>query len=327
MKSKIIGFVFGAGASAAEGAPVIKNFLQKAYEYFPLSFRSDTIDDLTNDIWNFLIQYYNSPFKTPEEVGRDIPALDEVFTNIDYAITNNQSLTPFYNPDRLLTVKKSLISLIDKTLSHTICRSSSHETLIKEINRSKSLVPVFVSLNYDCILDKCLRHYKKINYGFTSTSTYPILIKLHGSLNWSYCSLCERIEVHDQSHHPCDTKEEIKCNYCGNPYTQPVLITPTLFKNYNIPPLKQLWSLCLKLLSTVDKIVFIGYSLPENDVAVIQLLKRSFAIKGKMPDIMVIDINKEIFRRYNKIFGGLIATVESGFSPQCVMTILDWLKQ
>lgn len=322
-----MGFVFGAGASAAEGAPVIKNFLQKAYELFPPNLEGDIIDDLTNDIWNFLVQYYNNPLRTSEEVNQNIPAMDEVFTNVDYAITNNISLTPFYNPERLVTVKKSLISLIDKTLTHTISSSNSHQALIQKILRSKVVSPFFISLNYDCIIDKCLKDYKILNYGFESFQPRPVLIKLHGSLNWSYCSLCERIAIHDEIFHPCDTKEELSCILCGNSLAQPVLITPTLFKNYDIPPLKQLWSLSLRLLSTADKVVFIGYSLPENDVAVIQLFKRSFAIRGKMPEIMVVDINEDVFRRYHKIFGGQIARVDGGFSPESAKVILNWLKQ
>src|SRR5690606_27649083 len=104
----------------------------------------------------------------------------------------------------------------------------------------------------------------------TLDQTLPILAKLHGSLNWAYCSLCEQIEIHNEYYHPCDSKEKLHCKLCGNWYAQPVLITPTLFKSYDIPPLKQLWSLSLRLLSDIEKIVFIGYSLPTNDVAVIQ---------------------------------------------------------
>ncbi|NHM28937.1 hypothetical protein G7K71_18610 [Desulfofundulus sp. TPOSR] len=327
MTSRYVGLIFGAGASAAEGAPVIKNFLQKAFEFFPPDFGRDTIDDLTNDIWNFLIEYYNKPLRTSQEVAENIPALDEVFTNIDYAISNNLSLTPFYNPERLSIVKKSLISLICKTLTKTISSSNSYQTLLNGVLRSRTISPIFISLNYDCILDKCLSDCNKLNYGFISPRTFPILIKLHGSLNWSYCSLCERIDIHNEDDYPFDTRYELKCSLCGNSFTQPVLITPTLFKNYDIPPLKQLWSLSLNLLSTVDKVVFIGYSLPENDVAVIQLIKRAFAIKGKMPEIMVVDKNNDVFRRYIKIFGGQIAGIDYGFSPECARFILDWLKQ
>jgi NAD-dependent SIR2 family protein deacetylase len=322
MGNRTVSFIFGAGASAAEGAPVIKNFLQKAYELFP----PNCADELTNDIWHFLMQYYNNPLRTSEEVAKFLPSLDEVFTNIDYAINNNFSLTPFYSPERLLTVRKSLISLINKTLSKTISGEKSYQAVVDIVLRSRSLSLLFVSLNYDCIIDKCLDKHNKLNYGFTKHQL-PVLIKLHGSLNWSYCSLCEQIQIHKINYHRCNTKEELKCRHCGNSYTQPVLITPTLFKSYDFPPLKTLWSLSLKLLSSIDKVVFIGYSLPTNDVAVIQLFKRAFAIKGKRPEIMVVDINQEVHQRYQQIFGDKIAKIVHYFSPEIVETILKWLKK
>lgn len=306
---------------------MISNFLAKSHEYFPLFSKNDLI----NDIWQFLGEYYNNPLRTSEEVAVGIPSLDEVFTNIDYALVNNCSLTPFYDPARLQRVKRSLIALIDKTLTATITDTMCHDTLITKIVRARTIKPILISLNYDCIVDRCLARHKRLNYGFASAQSEvltPILIKLHGSLNWSYCSLCEQIEIHGGDHHPCDTEEELlKCTKCGCWHTQPLLITPTLFKSYSIPPLKQLWSLALMLLSEVEKIVVIGYSMPANDVAVIQLLKRAFAIGGKTPKMLVVDINKKITNRYRQIFGGQIPLISKGFSLDSVDCIVEWLKK
>jgi hypothetical protein len=58
---------------------------------------------------------------------------------------------------------------------------------------------------------------------------------------------------------------------------QPLLIAPTHLRDYRNPHLAQVWYEAEQVLREASRVVFIGYSLPEDDVEVIYLLRRSMA--------------------------------------------------
>ncbi len=55
------------------------------------------------------------------------------------------------------------------------------------------------------------------------------------------------------------------------------MIAPTHFKDYRNPHLAQVWYEAERVLREANKVIFIGYSLPDDDVEVVYLLKRSLA--------------------------------------------------
>ena len=66
---------------------------------------------------------------------------------------------------------------------------------------------------------------------------------------------------------------------CGTCQTRlrPLLIAPTHLKNYRNPHIAQVWYAAEQELRAAERVVFIGYSLPDDDVEVVYLLKRSLA--------------------------------------------------
>ena len=55
------------------------------------------------------------------------------------------------------------------------------------------------------------------------------------------------------------------------------MIAPTHFKDYRNPHLAQVWYEAERVLREAEKVIFVGYSLPDDDVEVVYLLKRSLA--------------------------------------------------
>ncbi|MEM9391334.1 MAG: hypothetical protein AAGA02_12720 [Bacteroidota bacterium] len=125
------------------------------------------------------------------------------------------------------------------------------------------------------------------------------LYKLHGSLNWLYCPACNRLEVGMDKSGKFMRKEldrlyrlkninkvytkglessykrrDDKCNdsKCRTKL-RPIIITPTHFKDYRNPHVSSVWYNAERALRTAKKIYIIGYSLPEDDIDVIYLLK------------------------------------------------------
>jgi NAD-dependent SIR2 family protein deacetylase len=108
------------------------------------------------------------------------------------------------------------------------------------------------------------------------------LLKLHGSLNWLQCPRCQRVYV--------DLDDKIAINQYTNPENcrhcdenfgiekshklTSNIIMPTFLKNLSNPQYKLIWQNAGIELSEANKIVFIGYSLPQADFEMRQLLSR-----------------------------------------------------
>lgn len=93
----------------------------------------------------------------------------------------------------------------------------------------------------------------------------------------------------------------------------PLLVAPSHLKDYRNPHLSLVWYEAQRMLRQADKVVFIGYSLPDDDVEVVYLLKRSLAHIRNASDITVVEYCREnpaialiahtVGRRYRTLFG------------------------
>lgn len=110
------------------------------------------------------------------------------------------------------------------------------------------------------------------------------LLKLHGSLNWLQCPRCHRIYVKFNQKiamNPFSDIDKPSCIHCNNNFGElsshnlnANLIMPTFLKDLSNPQYKIIWQNAGIELSEAKKIVFIGYSLPQADFEMRQLLSR-----------------------------------------------------
>jgi hypothetical protein len=147
------------------------------------------------------------------------------------------------------------------------------------------------------------RNTRSINYG-THVSTLneatgndrsieggPIkLLKIHGSLNWLRCPSCNQLYVN------LETKIGITeyglanaCKNCQRVFRtpdletsglklEPQIIYPTFLKDLSSVHFQRIWEYAADEISETQKLVFIGYSFPQADFEIRQLLAR------KVPD-------------------------------------------
>lgn len=175
--------------------------------------------------------------------------------------------------------------------------------------REKDLVSV-ISTNWDILLDNSIYNsIKKINelgvvdyccyissYDKNDETVKPgleilgkggfnvKLLKLHGSLNWLQCPRCHRIYVKFNQKiamNPFSSIKKPSCIHCDNNFGKlnshnlnPNIIMPTFLKDLSNPQYKIIWQNAGIELSEAKKIVFIGYSLPQADFEMRQLLSR-----------------------------------------------------
>lgn len=195
-----------------------------------------------------------------------------------------------------------------------------------------------ITLNYDILVDNAMlqRNEDQLieaipDYGVDLDYTRDIepqvkglLLKIHGSLNWFYCPSCSRLTLgisrslastykvtnmlfaagRDLNEwYTCHGKECESCHAIANEetqaYVEPLLITPTHLKDYRNPHIARLWYLAERTLREAERVIFVGYSLPDDDLEVAYLLKRGLA--GKDPGtITVVEFDPEHHRELTK---------------------------
>lgn len=140
------------------------------------------------------------------------------------------------------------------------------------------------------------------------------LLKLHGSLNWLNCSNCKSLYIgFDEKLGLRGIVEGLPCRHCNENYPGENsrlvsnLVMPTFLKNLTSAQLKLIWQNAGVEFSEASRIVFIGYSLPQADFELRQLMAR---MVRKDAVIEVVDFGKnsesrikDLKKRYDLFFG------------------------
>jgi hypothetical protein len=122
-------------------------------------------------------------------------------------------------------------------------------------------------------------------------ATRPRLLKLHGSLSWRYCPRCQRLVIDPRNHVAGDRSVDPDCE-CSYPYSE-LIVTPGFVREYRNVHLLTIWRETLSALAFADEWVFIGYSLPPDDVGIRALLLRARCIRE--------DVQQDVGRRLPEI--------------------------
>lgn len=166
---------------------------------------------------------------------------------------------------------------------------------------------------YSSQLDSTCRHTPSVLQKAKKIYNIKIL-KLHGSSNWLLCPNCNRLytglgATNDVWNLYVETQV---CRYCryknkeekqGAPGLEPFFITPTFAKVFDNTHIQMVWHNAYTELAEADKVVFIGYSLPEADYHLRTLIRR--AIKPDVPIEVVLtgdDIPKKNTPMYVRKF-------------------------
>jgi hypothetical protein len=150
--------------------------------------------------------------------------------------------------------------------------------------------------------------------------------KLHGSVNYFYKSQSdmETIDILNEMGNgtqigksgkwppkwpvvlAVDAIAEIKSKY-GQEVT-PAIVPPTYSKLTQKRWLRSIWNAAFTALRNADKIIFIGYSMPESDGFMKALFNGALATRNnsKEPKVYLIDKSKDVFYRYCDFWGKLL---------------------
>ena len=332
-------FVLGAGASYGDGAPLQSEILEGL-----AADSSVQASPLGAEVWKFL----KSEFALTE-VG--IPTLESVFGYLDYLLGHGESI-PDYTLSQLRDVKQSLETLVHYAVGASAPQRPKTYRRFWEVIAKHSQNVGVITTNYDCLADEAFDFlYSKgglldyciplMNYELYESHAGHIgafnwwvnprgpvmqwkearpfalkLIKIHGSLNWKYCSCCGQVlltpwnssipldqrgfvfEIYPEGQIP-GSQREFTCPWDGSRF-ESLIVAPSHIKTTSHPVINQLRIEAAQELRAAKLVVFAGYSFPEADVHLKALFK-----KNLREDCRIIVLNRTIRDSIRHSYHGL----------------------
>ncbi|MFP5212985.1 MAG: SIR2 family protein [Acidobacteriota bacterium] len=340
-------FVFGAGASHAEGAPLQSQILP-----FILDEEGEIAQSSTG---GKVIGFLKDHFGWDRE-QRIYPTLEVIFAFLDYFIYRNESLGGQYTNGYIREIRESLVKLIHYSVSKVSSPRkgvySNFWRWVKTFDRNISVL----TTNYDTFIDEGFdslypaygfldysihlmnhEYYRDIEpydllinpgeieprFGPSHTSPKAVrLVKIHGSLNWKYCNCCNQVlltpwstEVDLESERlepACDDgkgRHPCTCPLDGTPF-QTLIVPPANIKLLDHPTINTLVNNASREIRMARRIVFIGYSFPDADI----YLKAVFK-KNLRDDVKITVVNCDRGLKVQKAYEPLARHVEFIWGP------------
>lgn len=308
-KDKIL-FLFGAGASHAEGAPLQRGILPYILDHSREIGRSSAGMKVR--------AFMKRNFAWNREEGV-YPSLESVFAFLDYLIYKNESLGGEFTNEYIRGVRESLIKLIHYSVSKVSTpRTGVYRRFWERVFEFGPNLSIFTT-NYDTFIDEAFAllnpNHAFLDYcmplmNFDRSDTgHPFrwligpeesrpatpgrvkLVKLHGSLNWKYCNCCNQVLLT-----PWDTAIDLEswasdghenpscmnpasgypctCPHDGTPF-QTLIVPPAHLKIPDHPAINALMNEAAREVRKARRIVCIGYSLPDADVHLKALFRKN----------------------------------------------------
>ncbi len=281
----------GAGASAADGAPIQSGLFR---DYFSSSSFLNSADEMGNELKTFFLDMFRIDVNGKDLLSVKFPTFEEAIGILDLAELRRESLkgydlaTRISNRNRLRAVKIHLITAMSKIIEEKLNTSgfTHHVTLVQNLSKG-GLLPdtTFISTNYDILIDNALSPSSPRTVDYTVSfendltpldwrllsSPATRLLKVHGSLNWLHCSTCNNLAFTPLTKGALNIEQ---CSRCTSLMT-PVIIPPTFYKDMSNFFLSSIWRAAELAIRDSDRIIFCGYSFPDADMHLKYLIKRA----------------------------------------------------
>lgn len=283
-------FILGAGASHQGGAPLMWNFLSEAKRISRNSGLASYADDFRR-VFDAIDKLQIVHSKT----NLDIQNVEVLFSALDMGLL----LHKYPDKDRESTIatieslKKVIAITLEQTLEFAGVPGSlsapkpypAFAQLLKELLDTGHRVSV-ITFNYDIALDYALDQESiEIDYRLGEAVRGIKVLKLHGSLNWSFRDNESKVVAwpirlivskftfppqlpgrYKLYHHLPVTSVLPKLHSLSESYSsEPFIVPPTWNKAEHNKGLELVWAAAATELESAEFIYIIGYSLPSTD--------------------------------------------------------------
>lgn len=325
--------LLGSGFSAGLGLPTTRDVQRKL-----LGPCGSTQDEQLQEefVTNVISAFWRDVFGW--DGGAPHPSLEDHFTALDFAANTGHCLGRKYNPKMLRAIRRMTIHRVFELVRKDGTPNADVDQFFQELIRTADVT--ILTTNWDLIVERRL-HRLGIDYNH-GTGLYKedgtrledtdgaMILKLHGSLHFGYCDCCRAlVNIHEfygdlklyldpndmrlfgggkiADTLPSDDLKE--CFTCKRPWSGGRLATFSYRKDLAPAFLQKIWDEAFHRLRIADRWLIIGYSLPEADIEVRQLLKTAqLAGEPKRPiDVVILDDGGK--QRYQEFFGTELGTV------------------
>jgi hypothetical protein len=297
-----------------------------------------------NTLFEFLTQEFHVDPNNPDK--RHYPSLPLLMSLVDTALDRREPLYGRWDLNTLATLRQAIEFGIFDALEDKLDKTptTNHYTMFRALFPGPE-EPCVISTNYDLIADSAMmflgqstrplaglpNYYCGISIPLSTGAVqrFGTLLKLHGSLNWMLCKNCLHMELGRSDYRLYlkiiaelagpDLKTALLADGAPCPVCQtllrPLLVAPSHLKDYRNPHLAQVWYEAQRVLRQADRVIFVGYSLPDDDVEVVYLVKRSLGHIVNSKQITVVEFCEDnrviraadhpVGRRYQALFGDI----------------------
>lgn len=205
-------FIFGAGASKADGLPTQAELLESYFSKNPQDNFSSTLNGYFKDFFDIVNTRYT---------GNKWPSFEEALAMVEIAIDKEHSFGPVYTANKLKEIRDGLIISMGRAIENCKVNGETiHKKFLSKLFCNGHYCKdeySFVSFNYDILLDIALMemiyHGIYSDYGIqfansrdnfdspsfkkwkTPGDRSVLILKPHGSLNWMQCPSCDSIAI------------------------------------------------------------------------------------------------------------------------------------
>ncbi|MGQ0600412.1 MAG: hypothetical protein ACT4QE_01800 [Anaerolineales bacterium] len=309
-------FILGAGASAASGAPLMKDFLRAIRDLSLEARETEYAEDFELVLKGYgLLQSAYAKMQMNYEGN-----FEELYATFEMARILQSDMFEALNPEKLSQAMKRVVGI---TIESKMIFSTSNSSdggiafqphaynsrfvhLLRDLARGNrpDASAAILTFNYDIGLDHALTHAQcPYSYGLDPDIDHkgiPVL-KLHGSLNWVQCPSCGIVialpldalkRLHPlESYEPASffvSRHLTELNHCGKSLPpEPFIVPPTWNKTEYHKTVSNVWRRAAKELSEATNIFVCGYSLPSTDQFFRHLLALSLS-HGQIIDRFVV---------------------------------------
>ena len=223
--------------------------------------------------------------------------------------------------------------------------NQGHKAIAEYIkNHSEASI---ITTNYDCCIDRAMiQAGVSYSYGLefaneiqknttASGNSSTMLVKLHGSLNWFYCDVCQTVhlvEIERMVKDYVDDKTMYPvigiCKDCGG-QRRGLLVPPLAMKFDMAPPLNPLIEQADNCFSRGDVIVVVGFSFADADLYISRMISKAIQENDNSkvvlfdPDVSVL---KKIRSKFKARIPGFDCSRIIGVFDDCAETLPKFLS-
>ncbi|TND09064.1 MAG: hypothetical protein FD123_1467 [Bacteroidetes bacterium] len=325
-------------------------FAENPHSDFPPAVRREMEEDLLYFLYSLMPglqnrwqEYENAAAEKKKEI--QFPLITEILSLVDHLNVNNNVPFPVkdfrvqrensYSAKDLNYYRRLLDRAIYETLKdqpyYTAEEKSKLDRFVGFVTQQISAAnkTALITTNYDTkvemeIYRQNIKDPRNVDFGFSwrhaeedtgeviypTKETYLQILKLHGSLNWLKCDLCDHVYINPSGNiiHQSFRNETDTLNscHCGNGPLKSLIVAPSFERDVRDSNLLHIWKSALEAIRNADRLIIIGYSLPPEDIAIKSLLVRAKNSSGKtLPknDVIVVQHGESAKAQYELLFG------------------------